>query len=437
MPRIAVFDSGIGGIGVLTHIRNRAPWADIVYLADHAFGAYGERTLEDVRTRTTLIAEFLRSAGAELVVVACNSASAAALQHLRHTVPDIAFVGMEPAVKPAAEKTTTGTIAVLATDATFQGDLFKDLVGRFAGDAQIIEQACPGLALAIERGEPIDQLLDRYLEPIAASNADVVVLGCTHYPMVQDQIAARLDEDVELIDPAPAVARRTLEVAHEREIDLKGSGVVEMWTTGTETDRWDSWAWRSVDIPADAECAVFVGDTTLSALTGDITTMPVTAIVNAANVHLRHGGGVAQAIALAGGETINNESREWILANGPLVPGVAALTSAGNMPSEYVIHVAGPVYSEGQDNEELLAAAVLGALETATELDAMTIAVPAISAGIFGYPADEAASVIAETAAAFLSEESTSLRGVRLVGYDDAMTYLFTTSIASMDMSFE
>jgi O-acetyl-ADP-ribose deacetylase (regulator of RNase III) len=107
------------------------------------------------------------------------------------------------------------------------------------------------------------------------------------------------------------------------------------------------------------------------------------------------------------------------------------------MPSEYVIHVAGPVYSEGQDNEELLAAAVLGALETATELDAMTIAVPAISAGIFGYPADEAASVIAETAAAFLSEESTSLRGVRLVGYDDAMTYLFTTSIASMDMSFE
>ncbi len=435
MGRIAVFDSGIGGIGVLTHIRNRAPWAEIVYLADHAFGPYGERSLDDVRERTRLIAEFLRSAGVELVVVACNSASAAALEHLRATVPDVVFVGMEPAVKPAAERTATGTIAVLATDATFQGDLFHDLVGRFAGDTKIIEQACPGLALAIERGEPTDELLDRYLAPIAESEADVVVLGCTHYPMIRDQIAQRLPEGVELIDPAPAVATRTLDVAHENGIDLKGSGVVEMWTTGLETDRWDSWEWQSVDIHADAVTAVLVADTTISAMTGDITEMPVRAIVNAANSHLRHGGGVALAIAIAGGDVINVESAEWIAEHGPLVPGVAALTSGGAMPCEYVIHVAGPIYTEGQDNEALLAAAVIGALETATELGIDTVAMPAISAGIFRYPAAEAASVLAETAAAYLSEEPTTLRSVRLVGYDDYMTEWFSHAIASMDMS--
>jgi len=435
MGRIAVVDSGIGGIGVLTHIRNRAPWADIVYLADHAYGPYGERSLEEVRTRMALISEFLRTAGAELIVVACNSASAAALKHLRETVPDVVFVGMEPAVKPAAEKTASGTIAVLATDATFQGDLFKDLVGRFAGDTEIIEQACPGLALAIERGEPVGDLLDRYLEPIAESKADVVVLGCTHYPMIKDEIASRLPEGVELIDPAPAVAARTLDVAHEHGIDLKESGVVELWTTGLRTDRWDGWDWISADVPADAACAVLVGNTALTTMTGDITELEVTAIVNAANDRLIHGGGVALAIARAGGETIDIESREWIEANGRLVPGVAALTSAGAMPSEYVIHVAGPVYAEGQANEELLAAAVIGALETATEIEASTLAMPAISAGIFRYPANEAATVIVETTAGYLSEESTTLRGVRLIGFDDYMTDWFVEAMTSMEMS--
>lgn len=435
MGRIAVFDSGIGGIGVLTHIRNRAPWADITYLADHAFGPYGERSLTDVRARTQLVAEFLRSCGVELVVVACNSASAAALHHLRSSVPDIAFVGMEPAVKPAAERTRTGTVAVLATDATFQGDLFHDLVGRFAGDTKIIEQACPGLALAIERGEPVDDLLDRYLGPIAASAADVVVLGCTHYPMIHDEIASRLPEGVELIDPAPAVATRTLDVAHEKGIDLTGSGIVDMWTTGTRTDRWDSWDWQAVDVPAGAATVVMVRDTTISAVAGDITAMPVTAIVNAANVDLIHGGGVALAIATAGGAAINTESAQWVADNGPLVPGVAALTSGGAMPCEYVIHIAGPIHSDGQDNEELLAAAVIGALSTATELGIDTVAIPAISAGIYGYPPDEATAIIAETAAAYLSEEPTTLRGVRLVGYDEAMTDRFSRAIVSMEMS--
>ena len=129
-PRIAVLDSGIGGTGVLSAIRERAPWADIAYVADHAFGAYGERTLDEVRARTELLARYLESAGVELIVVACNSASAAALRYLREAIPDVPFVGMEPAVKPAAEITESGVVGVMATGATFQGELFKDLVGR-------------------------------------------------------------------------------------------------------------------------------------------------------------------------------------------------------------------------------------------------------------------------------------------------------------------
>lgn len=432
MTRIAVFDSGIGGTGVLARIRDRAPWADIVYVADHAFGPYGERTLEQVRERTELVARFLRSAGAEMIVIACNSASAAALSHLREAIPDVVFVGMEPAVKPAVERTRAGRIAVLATDATFQGELFRSLVGRFADDVEIVERACPGLALAIEHGEPVGALLDSFLPEIPVSGADVVVLGCTHYPLIHDQIAARLPPGVEIIDPAPAVAARVVEIAHEHGIDLKGNGSTELWTTGLETDRWDTKEWQTVDIPSDAAAALSIEDVTLVAVTGDLTTMAVTAVVNAANKDLNHGGGVALAIAMAGGETIVEESAAWVAEHGPLSSGVAALTSAGEMPSTYVIHVAGPIHQEGSDNETLLAAAVIGALDTATEIRALTVAMPAISSGIYGYPPDEACQIIVETAAAFLSDEESQMRSVRLVGYDDAMTARFASAIGSM-----
>jgi len=179
-PRIAVLDSGIGGTGVLEAIRERAPWADIAYVADHAFGPYGERSLEEVRARTELLAGYLASAGARIIVIACNSASAAALHHLRVVMPDIEFVGMEPAVKPATEMTKAGVVAVMATSATFQGELFLDLVGRHGDDVEIIEQACAGLAAVVEAGGDPGRLLDRYLPPIVEAGADVVVRGCTH-----------------------------------------------------------------------------------------------------------------------------------------------------------------------------------------------------------------------------------------------------------------
>ena len=403
-----------------------------MYLADHAFGAYGEQSLESVRDRTALIARYLRSAGVDLIVIACNTASAAALHHLRKTIPEVAFVGMEPAVKPAAEQTGTGTVAVMATGATFQSELFNSLVGRFAGDVEIFEQACPGLAKAIEDGERTHELLDEYMPLVAASGADVVVLGCTHYPLIADDIAARLPDAVTLIDPAPAVAAQVITVAHENEIELKGAGSVEFWTTALHAESKDDRPWSSIDIDVNALAALRVGRTSLSTMVGDVTTMSVSAVVNAANEHLMHGGGIALAIARAGGATIDDESREWIASHGPVESGIAALTSAGAMPSSYVIHVAGPIYDEGQDNEVLLGTAVMAALEAAHEIEARSVAIPAISAGIYGYPPDEACQVIVESAADFLSGERGSLSSCRLVGFDAAMAARFQAAIESL-----
>jgi glutamate racemase len=432
VARIAVFDSGIGGTGVLNEVRQRAPWADIVYLADHAFGAFGEQSLDEVRDRTTLIARYLRSAGVELIVIACNTASAAALHHLREMLPDIVFVGMEPAVKPAAEQTRTGTVAVMATGTTFQGELFNSLVGRFSGDVEIFEQACPGLAKAIEDGERTDELLDEYVPLVAASGADVVVLGCTHYPLITEDIAARLPDGVTLVDPAPAVAAQVITVAHENEIDLKGSGSVEFWTTALHVEAKDDRPWLPIDIEVNAMAAFRAGRTTLSTMVGDVTAMEVSAVVNAANTNLAHGRGIALEISRAGGATIDDESRAWVANHGPVEPGTAALTSAGAMPASYVIHVAGPIYADGQDNVALLGAAVTAALETADEIDARSVAIPAISAGIYGYPADEACQVIAESAADYLATGDPSLASCRLVGFDGEMAARFGSAIDSL-----
>jgi glutamate racemase len=433
-PRVAVFDSGIGGTGVFAAIRERAPWADLVYVADHAFGPYGERSLDEVRRRTELLAGYLVSAGVEMVVIACNSASAAALHHLRTVMPDTVFVGMEPAVKPAAEQTRSGVVGVMATRATFQGELFKDLVGRHGADITIVEQACPGLAAAIERGDPVGDLLDDVIPPMVDAGADVIVLGCTHYPLVIDDITRRLPTGTIVIDPAPAVARRAIDVCHEVGIDLAGSGSTWWWSTRSEIDPQGDRLWEPIDIDERVCHAVRIGQATVSAVEGDITSMRVGAIVNAANVGLAHGGGVALAIARAGGPTIDEESRDWIATYGVLEPGVAALTSAGAMPSSYVIHVAGPIYAPDQENDELLAAATFAALDMADEIETPSIALPAISAGVYGYPPDEATLVITASVAEYLSDTESLLRSVRLVGFDGVMTERFAAALRSIDL---
>ena len=209
---IGVFDSGAGGLSVLKALRAQLPDEKLVYVADQAHVPYGPRSLAEVRRFSEEITRFLLAQGVKLIVVACNTASAAALHHLRAVFPQISFVGMEPAVKPAAEHTHTGVVGVLATPATFQGELFASVVERFASHVTLLKHTCPGLVDQIEAGhlqdDPNRRILEEAIQPMLAQNVDTIVLGCTHYPFVIPLIRDIAGPQVRVIDPAPAVARQ-------------------------------------------------------------------------------------------------------------------------------------------------------------------------------------------------------------------------------------
>jgi len=209
---IGIFDSGVGGLSVLRAVRAQFPCHPVIYLADQANVPYGAQTADEVRAFSEGITRFLLDQGAQVIVVACNSASAAALHYLRSVFPQVPFVGMEPAVKPAAACTKSGVIGVLATPVTFQGTLYTSLVDRFARGLVVIQDTCPGLVAQIEVGE-LDSpetraILERALVPMLQNMMDVVVMGCTHYPFVIPLIKKIVGPEVEVIDPAPAVARQ-------------------------------------------------------------------------------------------------------------------------------------------------------------------------------------------------------------------------------------
>ena len=190
--------------------------AHILYLGDRAWAPYGERALADVRARSEAVTDHLIEAGADTVVIACNTASAAALTHVRSVHPDRVFVGMEPAVKPAAALTRSGTIGVLATPATFQGALYASVVDRFAADIRVIDAPCPGWMELVE--DPPDDdtvrgVIERDLRPLLSAGADVLVLGCTHYPFLREHIEAVAGPDVAIVDPGGAVARQVIRTA--------------------------------------------------------------------------------------------------------------------------------------------------------------------------------------------------------------------------------
>lgn len=220
-PSIGVFDSGVGGLSVLREIRRRLPHGPLVYFADQQHVPYGSRSLKDVRALSKEISRFLLEQQCELIVVACNTASAAALRALRLSFPATPFVGMEPAVKPAAEHTQTRKVAVLATPATFQGALFASVVDRFAHGVEVAEIIAPGLVELIEAGqaasEAIDSILKRSLGSIMDQGIDTLVLACTHYGFLIPSIQRILGPTVTVIDPAPAIARQTERLWEGRE----------------------------------------------------------------------------------------------------------------------------------------------------------------------------------------------------------------------------
>ena len=209
---IGVFDSGIGGLTVLRTIHQLMPDEPLLYLADQAHVPYGPRPLKEVRHFSRAITQYLLDQGSRLIVVACNTASAAALKYLRQVFPDIPFVGMEPAVKPASEHTRSGVVGVLATPATFQGELYASVVERFGQGVKLLQHTCPGLVAQIENGalesKETRRILEEALLPMLDQGIDTVVLGCTHYPFVIPLIQQITGPGVRVIDPAPAVARQ-------------------------------------------------------------------------------------------------------------------------------------------------------------------------------------------------------------------------------------
>jgi glutamate racemase len=199
-------------LSVWREIARQLPHADLVYVADQAHCPYGLRSRAEVRVLAEGVAAFLVERCADVVVVACNTASAAALHALRErlTVP---IVGMEPAVKPAAAHTRSGHVGVIATQVTFQGELFASLLARFAQGVTVHTQVCPGLVEQVEAGKLDDgqtvALVRRYLAPLLEAGVDTLVLGCTHYAFLRSVLARVAGEGIEIVDPAPAVARQT------------------------------------------------------------------------------------------------------------------------------------------------------------------------------------------------------------------------------------
>ncbi len=235
---IAIFDSGVGGLSVLRHIRVQLPHEQLIYLADQANVPYGARSLAEIRAFSEEITRFLLALGAKLIVVACNTASGAALTYLRQQFPDVPFVGMEPAVKPAAAQTKRGKVGVLATAGTFKSQRYEALMARFARGVQVFEDPCRGLVDLIEAGqmdgEETERLLRAFVMPMLAEGVDTLVLGCTHYPFVRPLLTQIAGPNVAIIDPAPAVARQTERIL--RQYDLlapdDAAGEVYAITTG-------------------------------------------------------------------------------------------------------------------------------------------------------------------------------------------------------------
>jgi len=239
---IGVFDSGVGGISVLKHIRDLMPHENLIYVADSRHAPYGNQTPEFIQERSFWLAEFLLRQGVKALVVACNTATAAAVAGLRERYPDLTIIGMEPAVKPAVAATKTGVVGVLATSGTLKSAQFAALLEHYGQGVEVVTQACVGLVECVEKGaltsSSTKALLKQYVQPLLDAKADTIVLGCTHYPFVRTLIEELVGKDVVLIDTGAAVAKHLKNRLQENQL-LRASdevGGVSFWSNNERAD---------------------------------------------------------------------------------------------------------------------------------------------------------------------------------------------------------
>ena len=237
MAKIGIMDSGVGGLSVLREMLRRLPGEDYIYYADNAWCPYGDKSPEFIIERCRSITELMLSRGADAMVLACNTATAAAIASLRAEY-DIPFVGMEPAIKPAVQSTRSGVVGVLATAGTLKGSKYLGTRDRYSGNVKVVEHVGRGFVELVESGtlsgERAEEVVRASLQPLLDQGADTIVLGCTHYPFLLDTLRSIAGPGVEFIDPAPAVARHLEEVLDKKGKRSDGTvpGTVELLSSG-------------------------------------------------------------------------------------------------------------------------------------------------------------------------------------------------------------
>ena len=239
-PSIGMLDSGVGGWSVLIEVDRLLPQVPIHYVGDSSWCPYGTKSPEQICERVFALTDYLLAEGATMIVVACNSATIHAVGALRAAYP-VPIVGMEPGVKPAAELTVRGIVGVLATEASIAGEKFHQLVHNHAAGVRVITRPCPRFVELVEEGQlegsEAEAAVAEALEPLLEAGADVIVLGCTHYPFLRHLIEATLPAGVRLVDTGPAVARRVVQVLGENASGNEIPGAIRRVETTGDYER--------------------------------------------------------------------------------------------------------------------------------------------------------------------------------------------------------
>lgn len=230
---IGILDSGLGGLSVFNEVRKLMPEEGVIYFGDSAWCPYGARDADEIQRRVFKVTDFLLEKGCKIIVIACNSATIAAVEALRATYP-VPFVGMEPGVKPAAALTKTGTVGVLATEASLAGEKFHQLLSTHGEGIRIITRPCPNFVELVEQGElhgaKARAIVEEETLPLTEAGADVLVLGCTHYPFLRPLIQEVAGADVKILDTGAAVARHTKSLLDSQAVPKAGKH--QIFTTG-------------------------------------------------------------------------------------------------------------------------------------------------------------------------------------------------------------